>query len=159
MCFKAILWFAKISKVHILCLENLRGKRLFSPDSHSSCQVHYKNVKNYHFEARFELPHSLWSFMLYRMKRQILKKKVLAEKLYFQPSKWPELTIYSINMDQILNYNWVWNSTTRGLQFLAALKQLKIIPGIPSPLVVEFQTQFNFKIWSIVMEYIESSSH
>ena len=44
----------------------------------------------------------------------------------------------------------------RGLRFLAALKQLKMAPGIPSPLVVEFQTQSYFKIWSIVMEYIVS---
>ena len=55
---------AKSLKVHI-----------FSLDSHSLYQVHQKNIKNCHFEACFKLPHPLRSFMLYRMKRQILKKK------------------------------------------------------------------------------------
>ena len=41
----------------------------------------------------------------------------------------------------------VWNSTTRGLN------TEKMAFGNPSPLVVEFQTKFFIKIWTIVMKY------
>ena len=47
---------------------------IFRPDSHSLSQDHYKNVKNCHLEACLEVAHPLRSFMIYRMKRQILKK-------------------------------------------------------------------------------------
>ena len=42
---------------------------------------------------------------------------------------------------------------------MGASKQLKMALTNLSPLVVEFQTKFFFKIWSILMRYIDSSAH
>ena len=58
-------------------------------------------------------------------------------------------------MDQILVKNLFWNSITRGLGFKKAWKQLKMAIGNPSPLVVESQTIFYIKIWTIVMKYTD----
>ena len=40
-----------------------------------------------------------------------------------------------------------------------AYKQLKMAFLNSSPLVVEFQTKFYFKVWALVFKYIESSDH
>ena len=42
----------------------------------------------------------------------------------------------------------------RGLGFLEASKQFKMAFVNSSPLVVEFQTMLDFKIWNIVLKYV-----
>ena len=55
--------------------------------------------------------------------------------------------------------NLVWNVTIRGLEFPNAIFGQKLAKYSLfedfSPLVVEFQTKFNIKIWSLLIKYIE----
>ena len=48
---------------------------VFRPDSHSLGQTYYKNLKNSKIKAYIGVAHPLQSFMMYHMKRLILKIK------------------------------------------------------------------------------------
>ena len=62
-------------------------------------------------------------------------------------------------MDQNLKQNFDLNSATIGVGLAEASKLLKMASAIPTPLVVEFQSKFFFKFWSMVMQNFEKSSH
>ena len=47
------------------CVKSTKMDIIFSPDSHSLFQFRQKNAKNCHFEAFFEVTHSLRSFFMY----------------------------------------------------------------------------------------------
>ena len=85
-------------------------------------------------------------------------KKCFGIKMVLPNLKMAWASTHIMTLNQIYEKKLVWNSTTRGLGFPVAQKQLKIAHRNPSPLVVEFQIIFFSQIRFNVMIYVEAQA-
>ena len=115
----------------VLGNNNVSKVYVFHSDSHSLGQTYYKNLKNSKIKAYLGVAHPLQSFMMYRMKRLILKIKFWIKNRTSNPPN-------DLNLQYIpLPWTKFWNKIEfeilppggLGVQvpFLAVLRPLEIV--------------------------------